>query len=261
MNISARQRDIIDILRRDSFISIDKLAAHFDVTPQTVRRDVNMLSDANLVRRRHGGVEYAGEPGMNLSYESRQVTNIAAKHAISLHVASLIPDGASILIGIGSTLELVALNLAEHRHLTVITNNMNAAMALGNNTGNRIVIPGGTLRLPDRDVISPEAEAMFNKYKVDFGLFGVGGVEPDGTLTDFDHREVSLRQAIAANCRNSILVADQSKFGRPAPAKGGHLTDPDLIVVDGAPGGVFDPLFDRQDVRARLQIAKSESYE
>lgn len=138
---------------------------------------------------------------------------------------------------------------------------MNAAMALGNNTGNRIVIPGGTLRLPDRDVISPEAEAMFNKYKVDFGLFGVGGVEPDGTLTDFDHREVSLRQAIAANCRNSILVADQSKFGRPAPAKGGHLTDPDLIVVDGAPGGVFDPLFDRQDVRARLQIAKSESYE
>ena len=82
----------------------------------TVRRDVNMLSDANLVRRRHGGVEYAGEPGMNLSYDSRQVTNIAAKHAISLHVASLIPDGASILIGIGSTLELVALNLVDHRH-------------------------------------------------------------------------------------------------------------------------------------------------
>lgn len=63
---------------------------------------------------------------------------------------------------------------------------------------------------------------------------------------------------IANNCRNSILVADQSKFGRPAPAKGGHITDPDLIVVDGIPGGVFEPLFDRQDVRARLQIAKSE---
>lgn len=258
MNISTRQRDIIDILRRDSFVSIEKLAEHFDVTPQTVRRDVNMLSDANLVRRRHGGVEYAGEPGMNLSYDSRQVTNIAAKHAISIHVANLIPDGASVLIGIGSTLELVALNLVEHRHLTVITNNMNAAMALGNNPGNRIVIPGGTLRLPDRDVISPEAEAMFNNYKVDYGLFGVGGIEPDGTLTDFDHREVSLRQAIAKNCRNSILLADQSKFGRPAPAKGGHITDPDLVVVDAVPGAPFNSLFDRQDVLARLQIAKSE---
>ena len=258
MNISTRQRDIIDILRRDGFASIDALADHFDVTPQTVRRDVNILNDSNLVRRRHGGVEYAGEPGMNLSYESRQVTNIAPKHAISLHVANLIPDGASILIGIGSTLELVALNLVNHRHLTVITNNMNAAMALGNNTGNRIVVPGGTLRLPDRDIISPEAEAMFHNYKVDYGLFGVGGIEPDGTLTDFDRREVSLRQAIAENCRNSILVADQSKFGRPAPAKGGHITDPDVVVVDRIPGGPFNPLFERQDVRARLQLAKSE---
>ncbi|WP_417806058.1 DeoR/GlpR family DNA-binding transcription regulator [Thalassospira lucentensis] len=258
MNISTRQRDIIDILRRDGFASIDALADHFEVTPQTVRRDVNTLSDGNLVRRRHGGVEYAGEPGMNLSYDSRQVTNLAAKHAISLHVANMIPDGASILIGIGSTLELVALNLVDHRNLTVITNNMNAAMALGNNTGNRIVVPGGTLRLPDRDIISPEAETMFHNYKVDYGLFGVGGVEPDGTLTDFDHREVSLRQAIAGNCRNSILVADQTKFGRPAPAKGGHITDPDLVIVDSIPGGVFAPLFDRQDVRARLQLAKSE---
>ncbi|MCC9624044.1 DeoR/GlpR family DNA-binding transcription regulator [Thalassospira sp. MA62] len=258
MNISTRQRDIIDILRRDSFVSIDKLAEHFDVTPQTVRRDVNILSDANLVRRRHGGVEYAGEPGMNLSYDSRQVTNIAAKHAISLHIAKLIPDGASILIGIGSTLELVALGLADHRHLTVITNNMNAAMALGNNTSNRIVIPGGTLRLPDRDVISPEAEKMFNNYKVDFGLFGVGGIEPDGTLTDFDHREVTLRQAIAGNCRKSVLVADHSKFGRPAPAKGGHITDPDLVVIDRLPGGPFAPLFDREDVTTRLEIAKGD---
>ncbi len=73
----------------------EKLAEHFDVPSQTVHRDVNMLSDANLVHRRHGEVEYVGEPGMNLSCESRQVTNIATKHAISLHVAQLIPDGAS----------------------------------------------------------------------------------------------------------------------------------------------------------------------
>ena len=258
MNISPRQRDIIDILRRDGFASIDALADHFAVTPQTVRRDVNNLSDANLVRRRHGGVEYAGEPGMNLSYDSRQVTNIAAKHAISLHVAQLIPDGASILIGIGSTLELLALNLVNHRNLTIITNNLNVAMALGTNIGNRIVIPGGTLRLPDRDLITPDSEAMFHNYKADFGIFGVGGIEPDGTLTDFDHREVALRQAITRNCRNSILVADQSKFGRPAPAKGGHITDANIIVADGVPGGAFTSLFERADIHDRLQIAKSE---
>ncbi|AJD50968.1 DeoR family glycerol-3-phosphate regulon repressor [Thalassospira sp. MBR-102] len=259
MNISIRQRHIIDILRRDGFASIDALADQFEVTPQTVRRDVNILSDANLVRRRHGGAEYAGEPGMNLSYDNRQVTNIAAKHAISLHVAGKIPDGASILIGIGSTLELLALNLADHRNLTVITNNLNVAMALGTNTSNRIVIPGGTVRLPDRDLITPDAEEMFHNYKADFGIFGVGGIETDGTLTDFDHREVALRQAIIGNCRNSILVADQSKFGRPAPAKGGHLTDPDMIVIDQKPGGDFNALFQRQDILDRLQIAKGET--
>ncbi|MFH1805461.1 MAG: DeoR/GlpR family DNA-binding transcription regulator [Pseudomonadota bacterium] len=258
MNISDRQRDIIDILRRDGFASIEGLAGQFAVTPQTVRRDVNILNRANLVRRRHGGVEYAGEPGMNMSYDSRQVINIGAKHAISLHVANLIPDNSSILIGIGSTLELLALNLAGHRNLTVITNNLNAAMALGTNSGNRIVIPGGVLRLPDRDLLGPDVEAMFHNYKADFGIFGVGGIETDGTLTDFDHREVALRQAITANCRCSVLVADHSKFNRAAPAKGGHITDPDIVVIDALPGGAFIPLFDRQDVRKRLQIAKGD---
>jgi DeoR family glycerol-3-phosphate regulon repressor len=219
-----RQAQILEIVRDKGFASIEHLAAHFDVTQQTARRIVNQLCDQGLLRRIHGGV---GLPvsNQNLAYESRQGLNFEAKRRIAQAVFNFIPDGASIMIGLGTTPEYVALALAGRQNLRIITNSLNAASAFARNPDVEITLAGGTLRPLDRDIIGDAAVRFFSQFKADIGIFGVGGIDEDGTLLDFYSGEVQARQSIVANCRTALLVADASKFGRNATVRGGHVSD------------------------------------
>ena len=221
--ITTRQARILEIVREESFASIDHLAGHFEVTPQTIRRMVNQLCDQGLLRRVHGGVSLPVQD-QNLAYGSRQGLNPEAKRRIAVAVSDFIPEGgASLMIGLGTTPEYVAQALANRRDLRIITNTLNVAAAFARNPDAEITIAGGTLRPFDRDIIGDTAVTFFSRFKADFGIFGVGGIDDDGTLLDFYSGEVQARQAIVANCRTALLVADASKFGRNATVRVGFI--------------------------------------
>ncbi|WP_052161279.1 DeoR/GlpR family DNA-binding transcription regulator [Hoeflea sp. BAL378] len=235
MDFTPRQLEIAALIQSNGFMRVEALADRFGVTPQTIRRDINLLCDGTVLRRRHGGAASLVLSNTNLSYDHRQVTNPGRKRIIAARVARLVPNHASVALGNGTTPEFVAQALAGHEDLTVLTSNLNVAMALSVNGSHHIILPGGAVRLPDRDLLGRNVEAMFRDYRVDFGIFGVGGIEPDGALVDFDRSEVMARQALMESCRTSILVVDASKFGRPAPARGGHFSDADIVVLDSLP--------------------------
>jgi DeoR family glycerol-3-phosphate regulon repressor len=255
MKFHERQRRILAEVLASGFVTVEALAASHGVSTQTIRKDVNALCEANQLRRRHGGVETMNASG-NVAYDTRQITNIEAKRRIGHKVAALVPNRASILISIGTTPEQVAVALAEHEDLTVVTNNLNVAVALSRMNSNRILLPGGTLRLPDRDLLGPDAEKLFRSFRADFGIFGVGGIDHDGTLLDFSSEEVAARMAIQQSCRHAILVADHSKIGRPAPAKGGDISSIDTIVLDQPPTSPLAEIIARGP--GRLLIADAE---
>lgn len=232
MKTQDRRQAIINRTQELKWVSIDDLASHFQVSSQTIRRDINSLCDENILRRRYGGAELMETPS-NLAYETRAVLNRPEKQAVAQYVASLIPDGATISISIGTTPALVAEALQKHQNLTIITNNLNAAMALSHENSNRIILPGGEIRLPDRDFLGERACDIFTQYRADFGIYGVGGIDTDGMLLDFHQPEVLAREAIRQHCRCAILVADLTKFGRMAPAIGGYCREADRIVING----------------------------
>ena len=236
-----RHGRILEIVREQGFASIEHLARHFDVTQQTVRRVVNQLCDQGLLRRIHGGVGLPVQ-NQNLAYGSRQGLNADAKRRIAHAVSSFIPDGASLMIGLGTTPEYVAQALSSRQDLRVITNNLNVAAAFAQNPDVEITIAGGTLRPLDRDIIGDAAVRFFSGFKADFGIFGVGGIDQDGTLLDFHSDEVQARQAIVANCRAALLVADASKFGRNATVRGGHLGDCHRFFTDRPLPSGFRPI-------------------
>ena len=198
-----RQGRILEIVREEGFASIEHLARQFDVTQQTVRRVVNQLCDQGLLRRIHGGVGLPVQ-NQNLAYGSRQGLNADAKRRIAHAVSSYIPDGASLMIGLGTTPEYVAQALSSRQDLRVITNNLNVAAAFAQNPDIEITIAGGTLRPLDRDIIGDAAVRFFSGFRADFGIFGVGGIDQDGTLLDFHSDEVQARQ-------HAQLVAGSSK--------------------------------------------------
>lgn len=232
--VTERQAQIAERVRQHGFQTVAELAAYFAVTTQTIRRDIGDLSDLGVVKRRHGGVELPS-PETNLNYGERRILNGAAKEQLARTVARHVPTGASIAVSIGTTPEIAVRHLVRHRGLRLYTNNLMAALSACDAPGAEVHMPGGAIRLAARDVIGPEVEAFFARFKVDIGLYGVGGVDADGELLDFHEDEIRVREAIRRNCRASYLVLDSTKFGRAAHVRGGHITDADIIFCDAPP--------------------------
>lgn len=249
--LADRRRLILQAAERHGRVFVDDLAAQLGVSAHTVRRDINHLCEENRLRRLHGGAAFVATE-TNIPYGSRAVLNVEAKRRIAAAAAALIPDGSAVFLSIGTTPALVATAL-KAKTLTVITNNLNAATALAENDRTRIIIPGGEIRLPDRDLLNEAAIGLFSAYRADFGVYGVGGIDADGTLLDFHEAEVRARQEIRRHCHTALLVADASKFGRRAAAAGGTLAEADRLVIDRMPAAPFDAL--AATLRERVLVA------
>ncbi|ACL58636.1 DeoR/GlpR family DNA-binding transcription regulator [Methylobacterium nodulans] len=246
--ISPRQQDILAIARLQGRVSVEDLALRFDVTPQTIRKDLNELCDNRLLSRVHGGAVVASGVE-NLAYEARRLVAHAEKRAIGLAAAKLIPNNASLFINIGTTTEEVARALVEHEDLLVITNNLNVATLLYRHPKISLIVAGGPVRRADGAVIGSAAVDFINQFKVDYAVIGVSAIDQDGALLDFDYREVRVARAIIANSRRVMLVADKLKLERTAPIRVGHIGELDDFVTDALPSWPLRELCDLHKVR------------
>ncbi len=254
--IFSRDQSIVDLVSAKGLVDIHDLAEQFGVTPQTIRRTVNRLCEQGRLRRVHGGVTLPASVS-NLPWDTRQVQQLDAKRAIASKVAAMVPDGSSVSIGLGTTPHQVALALRGHQDLRVMTNSLRVVLALAAAPGVEIRVAGGALRLPDMDVVGEAAAQFFGNFKTDFAVFGVGGIDEDGALLDFDPAEVTAREAMRLNCRSAVLVADLTKFGRAAVARGGSLGVMDHLVINGRPAEPFNQLVESAPRHLHLAEAKS----
>ena len=238
-----RHDSILGLVHERGVMSVGALAEKLGVSMQTIRRDLDELCEGETLLRRHGRIEL-NEGQRNTPFDQRAATNPIGKQEIGEAAAELIPDGATLFISIGSTSLSVARALRRRTNLTVITNNLNAAMVLSDEMSNRIILPGGELRLPDRDILGEDVIAFFGRYRADFAVFGSAGVATDGSLLEFHAAEVRAREQIRENAQTSVLVLDATKFGRMAPAVGENIQDVDRVVLDHKPGGAFAPVVD-----------------
>lgn len=254
MNLSQRQQQILQRVQQQGFVSIDDLVASFNVTPQTVRRDINALCDLGVLRRFHGG---AGLPSSveNIAYPARQILNLEEKQRIAQLVAQHIPDKSSLFINLGTTTEEVAKALADHTGLRVITNNLNVATLLSDKPGFEVIITGGLVRHRDRGVVGEATVDFIKQFKVDFGVIGISGIDLDGILLDFDYREVRVSQAIIANSRKVLLVADHSKFSRSAMVRLGHISEVNMLFTDDSPPESMDAVLAAAEVQVLIANA------
>lgn len=241
-----RKDQILAITLDKGSISVVELSQMLRVSTQTIRRDLDDLCSGNLLQRRHGVVESTMDTKelINAPYNQRVATNPDYKASIARQVAQEIEDGSTIFISIGTTPTMVADALKYKKNLTVMTNNLNAAMLLSEELSNRIIIPGGELRLPDRDLLGDDVVSFFDSHRADYGIFGVAGVTAEGTLLDFNASEVRIREKITTNSQTSILVVDSTKFGRVAPAAGGVISAMDRIYMDRHLTKGFESLFE-----------------
>jgi DeoR family transcriptional regulator, glycerol-3-phosphate regulon repressor len=249
--LNGRQRALLDRVARDGFATIEDLAEQFQVTQQTIRRDVNWLADQNLLRRYHGGAS-ALTSSENAAYTARQQMFLDEKRRIAHMVAAEIPHNATLFINLGTTTEEVARALRGHSGLRVITNNLNVANIFAEDSDVELMVAGGKVRARDKGVVGEQAVDFIRMFKVDFGIIGISGIEEDGTLRDFDIAEVRVAQAIIEQSRTVFLVADHSKFGRAALVRLGHLNQVDALFTDAPPPDWMSETLAAADVSIRV---------
>lgn len=231
-SLSTRQNQILVLAREQGRVDVDELSRSFEVSPQTIRKDLNELCEKQLLQRIHGGA-IVGSGIENVSYEARRLLAPDSKKTIGARAARLIPDNSSLLINIGTTTEQVAHALKDHHGLLVITNNVNAVHIMKNFMGIELIIAGGLVRRSDGGIVGVAAVDFINQFKVDYAVIGVSAIDEDGSLLDYDFREVRVAQAIISNARHVILVTDLMKLERNAPVRIGHISQINTVVVDG----------------------------
>jgi DeoR family glycerol-3-phosphate regulon repressor len=234
MAASVRQQEIVEIARRQRWVTVEDLSERFGVTRQTIRRDLGELCDARILTRVHGGA-MLGSGVANMGYETRAALAGPAKEAIGRLCARHIPDDCSLFVNIGTTTEAVARALDARQNMLVVTNNLNVATTLAKHPSCEVIVAGGLLRRSDGGLVGEATVDFIRQFKVDVAIVGASAIDPDGALLDYDFREVRAAQAILANARRRFLVADASKFGRSAPVRIAGIETLDAFFTDADP--------------------------
>ena len=252
MNSNPRQLLLLQEVRTLQSATVEQLARLLGVTLQTVRRDVQRLAEAGLLTRFHGGVRVPGSTVENLAHNQRETLHAEGKARIARAVADQVPNDCSLILNIGTTTEAIAKALRHHRGLRVITNNLNVAAILSSNPECEVIVAGGVVRALDRGIVGEAAVDFIRQFRVDIALIGISAIEADGSLRDFDYREVKVAQTVIAQSRQVWLAADHSKFNRLAMVQVATLSQIDSLFTDATPPDPFPSLLQEAGVACHI---------
>lgn len=236
IQLTSRHSEILNILAHRGYVSIEEMVVTFDVTPQTLRRDLQMLSDRGLLRRHHGGAS-ANTSTANLDYGQRHVEMAAAKVSIGRAAAELVMPGSSLFLTPGTTVDALARAIADRRpsSLRVVTNSTVAASLLEPCPDISIQLTGGTWMRRNRSLGGMSAVALIENYRCDLCLTSIGAIDPDGNLLEYRDEDVVVMRAMFRNARRKVLLADHTKFTRVATSRLAHLSEVSTLVTNRRP--------------------------
>lgn len=240
--LSPRQREIVAIVKAQGYAPVEALARRFEVSTQTIRRDIIRLDELGILQRFHGGAGIS-DNAVRLGYAEKLAAAPDTKERIGRAAAALIPDGSSVFLDVGTTVEAVAKALKARRGLHVFTSSMAAALHLVGGRDIEIFVTGGLVRGADGSLVGDAAIAALQRFRLDFAVLGLSGFDRDGWVMDFDLHKVGVKQAAMAAADRVIAVADRSKFDRTAIVRVAPPEEIDLLVSDGMPpAGLRDAL-------------------
>jgi DeoR family glycerol-3-phosphate regulon repressor len=227
-----RKPEIINIARREGKVTVDQLVEYFDVTPQTIRRDLSELAEAGQLERVHGGAILPSNT-VNIGYNERRELNLAPKVDIAREVVKHIPNDCALFLNIGTTTDAIAAELTHHSGLLVVTNNLNIAMLLSGHPEIEVIVTGGNLRRADGGLVGALTRETISQFRFDYAVIGCSALHEDGDILDCDIREVGVSKTIISRSEKVFLAADLSKFDRKAPARIASLGDVDTFFTNG----------------------------
>jgi DeoR family fructose operon transcriptional repressor len=232
MYAEERQAAIVTRARAAGRVEVAELADVFDVTPETVRRDLTALERAGLLRRVHGGAIVVDLFGFEPALAVRESVHTAEKSHIAEAALAFLPEEGAIALDAGSSTFRLAEILPADRELTVVTNSLPIASLLASRKELTVHLVGGRVRGRTQATVDHAALEYLRTVFVDVAFLGTNGFSLERGLTTPDSAEAAVKSAFVAAARRSILLADHTKFGTDHFAQFADLAAIDVIVSD-----------------------------
>jgi len=230
-----RRAEILRFARQSGQITVAEMSAKFDVSLDTIRRDLDILAEQGFLSRIHGGAVPADNlAAADMPFDQRMHAQHSAKSSIGRAAAKLIYDGETLIVNGGSTTLAFAAGLGARSRLTIVTNNLSLPAAVPPQAIRNLYLIGGEIRSGAQITLGPVALVGAQAIHADTAVIGVGGITPDGCSTSH-LAEAGMMSGMIAAARRTIIVADSSKFGHHAFAKVVPLDKIHVLVTDARP--------------------------
>jgi DeoR family glycerol-3-phosphate regulon repressor/DeoR family fructose operon transcriptional repressor len=230
-----RRAEMLRLLRQLGQVTVTEMSSRFEVSLDTIRRDLDALADQGLISRIHGGAIPAdGMASADSPFEQRINAHQIAKTNIGRAAARLISSGETVIVNGGSTAVAFAASLADLQHLTIVTNNLGVPAAVPPQAVNGLYLLGGEIRSGAHVTLGPVGFVGTRRIIADSAVIGVGGLTEDGISTS-RIEEATMMSAMIAAARRTIVIADRSKLGRLGFAIVAPLDQLDVVVTDQEP--------------------------
>lgn len=227
-----RQQEILRLARDGGRVDVVSLAEEFQVTAETIRRDLKALDRAGLVRRVHGGAIPAGRLDFEPDLAARESTAADEKDRIAKAALTELPSEGTMILDAGSTVARFAAAIPLDATLTVVTHSLPTAVRLADHPGIQLHLVGGRVRHRTRAAVDAWALRAYGEIRADVLFVAANGFSADHGLTTPDLAEAAVKGAAIGAARRVVLLADSSKHGQEHFARFGDLGDVDLLITD-----------------------------
>lgn len=250
---AARLHQLLSLLEAKSFWSITELAERFDVSEETVRRDVRQLEKDGKVQKTHGGVSVPSSV-IEAPYRIRLREQAEAKQRIAQTAAALVSEGMTLLLDSGTTCLWLARSLAPIRNLTIVTNSVEVAHEVLGHAGQRLILAGGQIDPAYHAAFGAEPIALCRRFAPDLTVMSMGAIDATRGFLDFDANEADFKQALLEHSRRVMVLADQTKFGKSGFIQVAAFDQVHDLITDAPPAAPI--LAAAQTAGLRVHVAR-----
>lgn len=230
-----RRKEILAKLQQNKRVLVNDLSKTYNVTEETIRRDLEKLEKEGLVKKTYGGAILNESLNVDLPYNIRKKTNVSNKQYIAEILSSIIEDGDHIMMDASSTAVYTAKYIKNKKDITLITNSVEILLDLSDITGWKIISTGGILKEGSLSLVGYQAQKMLQSFHVDKTIISCKGIDIQNGFTDSNEADMQIKNLMLKAANQKILAADSSKFDKTSFIQVSDFNDIDIIVTDTKP--------------------------
>ena len=230
-----RRNAILEKLQVERRVVVSELSALYDVSEETIRRDLDKLENDGYAIKSYGGAVINENSNLDLPYNVRKNTNVLGKQKIASLISEMIHDGDNIMLDASSTAVAIAKAIKNKKDLTVITNSLEIALELIETPGCNVISTGGVATGSSFALVGSVTDKTIRSYYVDKAIISCKGINMYAGFTESDERHANNKASMFYMAKTKILAIDSSKFNKIAFAKIGDLKEISKIVTDKKP--------------------------